>query len=104
MLAGFPWWDRSQPASTARDAVLVVVVVGGVLVTAHLYVGARRSRRLYDRVVRANFYLCPDCHYSLVGHAGGGTCPECGYTFDYETLVRDWGDVWKLAWKHRAEQ
>ncbi len=56
-----------------------------------------REKRFFDCVEREEHLICPDCHYSLEGHAAGGHCPECGYTFTPESLLEDWADVKKLA-------
>ncbi len=61
----------------------------------------RHRKHLFDRLEREGFLVCPDCHYSLAGHAGGGRCPECGYAFTPESVVADWSAVRALAWgKH----
>jgi hypothetical protein len=56
-----------------------------------------RVNRFFDRLEPQGFLTCPDCHYALFGHAGGGRCPECGYAFTPETLNEDWSDVRIIA-------
>jgi len=58
-----------------------------------------RVRAFHRRIERESFRICPDCYYSLAGHAEGGHCPECGYTFTPESLIEDWQDVYKAAFK-----
>ncbi len=60
-------------------------------------VSAIREWRYLNRVQQDDYLLCPDCHYSLAGHTGGGRCPECGYEFTPESLVEDWDDVFRIA-------
>jgi fatty acid desaturase len=59
-------------------------------------IGAARQKRFLERLMRHNYLVCPDCHYSLIGHMEGGNCPECGYGFTAESLVEDWADVTRI--------
>ncbi len=78
-------------------SLLYPLCIGVVLVTAWSVLNLWREKRFFDRLEREEHLICPDCHYSLEGHAAGGHCPECGYTFTPESLVEDWTDVRKLA-------
>lgn len=78
-------------------ATLALVLIMIALVYAQLVSGHWREKRFYNRLEREGHLICPDCHYSLAGHAAGGHCPECGYAFTPESLVEDWTDVKTLA-------
>ncbi len=57
----------------------------------------RRWRRQFvDHLRRSDHLVCPNCRYSLAGHAHGGACPECAYAFTPESLRDDWHDVERL--------
>ncbi len=64
-----------------------------VLLVAFFCWGLFRRSQFVERLEREKYLICPDCHYSLLAHSGGGRCPECGYAFTPESLVRDWKDV-----------
>jgi uncharacterized paraquat-inducible protein A len=60
-----------------------------------------RRERFFQRLESEEYLICPDCHYLLKGHTGGGRCPECMYEFTPESLRADWAAVEKLArWWH----
>jgi len=69
------------------------VLVSVVLLFGLFIWDMSRRRDLIDRLEREKHLICPDCHYSLVAHATGGRCPECGYDFTPESLLQDWADV-----------
>ncbi len=81
-----------------RRWLSVVGTVGPVLIAGILVVRALGGgKRCYQRLLDANLLLCPECGYSLVGHAEGGRCPECGYEFTPESLRELWLDVLRLS-------
>ncbi len=85
------------PVPLSLQGTLLLIGVMVTIVYAQLVAGHLRERRFYRRLVEHGFGLCPECHYSLAGHAEGGRCPECGYAFTPDSLVEDWSDVMKMA-------
>lgn len=109
-----PWWyPYAEWGSVALMLpVALIVFLGGrlavslqvpptALILLWLYASSigrylwrrRRRRVLSRRLNDDNYLICPDCQYSLVAHASGGRCPECGYEFTPDSLIRDWQDV-----------
>ncbi len=80
-------------AGLLKGGFFVVYAVCGVAIAGGVWWIRGRRRRFFARLEREQQLLCPDCHYSLAGHAGGGRCPECGYEFTPESLRDDWQDV-----------
>ena len=62
------------------------LIVGAILLISWL---VRRERRLYARLIEADYALCANCLYDLRGRPkGSDNCPECGRQFD----PSDWQD------------
>ena len=79
--------------------MIIPLVPGYAIMFVAGVIWSRRRRTFFRRVEREGFRVCPDCGYSLAGHAEGGHCPECGYTFTPESLIEDWRDVYKVSLK-----
>jgi len=82
-------------------SLCVLALLG--LIGAGFVWGLLRRRRFFRRLEKRDFLVCPDCHYSLVAHAAGGRCPECGYAFTPESLLQDWRDVRTVLWTDLRE-
>jgi hypothetical protein len=74
---------------------------GFVLVMSLIFVSifgsllpGRLARRSLNRVRRAGYRLCTECHYTLDGLGDTCDCPECGAKFDLEKA--------KVAWELRV--
>jgi len=87
----------NSPVRMSLPLTLALMMVMVLLVYGQLIMGHLREKRFFERLERHGHLVCPDCHYSLAGHTGGGRCPECGYAFTPESLVVDWTNVKKMA-------
>jgi len=84
--------------------ILVPFATGQAIVFVAAVFMSRRGRVFFRHLEDEGFGVCPDCGYSLAGHAEGGHCPECGYTFTPESLIEDWRDVYKISFRRWPEK
>ena len=47
-------------------------------------------RKLVGHVRRHSLRVCMECAYPLIGLGSRGSCPECGRSFQIETVMRAW--------------
>ena len=57
----------------------------------------RRKRKFAQEVRESEYRVCIQCGYSLKGHPDDGRCPECGYTYTRESLIRYWEAAFKSS-------
>lgn len=81
-LSRFVFRDHSIPIAVPT-ALLLILVLSMLLIV-------RGERRLVARLKASNYSLCPHCGYSLRGHAGQVSCPECGTVSEIEDIETKW--------------
>ncbi|GMV70989.1 MAG: hypothetical protein AMXMBFR77_08280 [Phycisphaerales bacterium] len=99
----------------AGFVVGMVVLLGGYafdlpvhpwIVCAAILAGQLMSALAQLSLVRdvraAKGRLCSRCCYDLTGLPDSGSCPECGTSYDPDTLKRYWGSM--AAKRSRGEQ
>ncbi len=69
---------------------VVVMIVWAVLFCLWFFVVISWERRLVQKLLEANYKLCPHCGYELAGHEGRINCPECGKVCDINKIQATW--------------
>ncbi|MBN1345619.1 MAG: hypothetical protein JXQ73_23205 [Phycisphaerae bacterium] len=102
------WWgqDSSLKAISSRFKPAICTFVSCALL-AWLIFKKAHARKMFQQIASEDWQVCPDCRYSLRGHADGRSsplsnisllrCPECSYLFTPESLLRDWADTVTLV-------
>ncbi len=80
----------------------LLVVASFLVIMVWIIWSGVKLRKLMKHVELERLQVCPNCHYSLIGHSAGGACPECGYKFSSDSLLQDWMDIATLSgWSRR---
>ena len=67
-----------------------IVIVGSVLLGLFASTVWLWERRLMRRLRAADYKLCPQCGFVLMGHKGSFNCPECGEACDLDKIQAAW--------------
>ncbi|MCH7797618.1 MAG: hypothetical protein IID28_04115 [Planctomycetes bacterium] len=70
--------------------VAPITIVGSVLLGLLISALWLWERRLMQRLRAADYKLCPQCGFVLMGHKGSFNCPECGEACDLARIQTAW--------------
>ena len=95
-LLGSRWWPVYVCYYWAAGNVAL-----GLCVFPLMWCVSRRERRLYAKLIRNRYALCPNCLYDLSGKSpDSDRCPECGNVFD----PKEWADFVPIWFNPRKQR
>lgn len=61
-----------------------------VLIVLSVVAGRWRRRRIGRHIRASDYRVCPQCRYLLAGLPDAGRCPECGFEYSKDILIKYW--------------